>query len=153
MGVGEVMLTDKQDMFCKEYIIDLNATKAYTRAGYKCTEEAARKNSSRLMTNDDIRSRIEELQSERAGKLNLDAEWVLKRLKEISDKCMQEEPVMKFDYEERKLVETGEYQFDSGGANKATELIGKHLGMFKDKIEHSGAIEIVVGLPEGFNDD
>jgi hypothetical protein len=35
---------------------------------------------------------------------------------------------------------TGEWRFDSAGANKAVESIGKYLGMFKEKIEHSGAI-------------
>ena len=49
---------------------------------------------------------------------------------------------MEWDYGEQKLVPTGEYQFDSSGANKATELIGKHLGMFKETIKHEGSMNV-----------
>lgn len=136
-------LTPKQEAFIREYLIDLNATQAAIRAGY--SEKTATEQGSRLLTNVNVSTRIEELKSQRAEKLELDAEWVLKRLKEISDKCMQAEPVMAWDYSERKLVETGEYSFDSNGANKATELIGKHLGMFKDKVEHSGSLVVFKG--------
>jgi phage terminase small subunit len=139
-----VKLTDKQEAFIREYMIDLNATQAYLRAGYNVKESTARANASRLLTKANIVARIEELQAVRAGKLELDAEWVLKRLKEISDKCMQAEPVTKWDYEEKTLVETGEYQFDSTGANKATELIGKHLGMFKDKLDINANIGVTI---------
>lgn len=131
-------LTEKQKAFVREYLVDLNATQAAIRAGY--SPKTATEQGSRLLTNVNVRARIEDLQNQRAEKLELDAEWVLRRLKDISDRCMQAEPVMKWDYEGRKLVETGEYAFDSQGANKATELIGKHLGMFKDKIEHSGDV-------------
>jgi phage terminase small subunit len=145
-GGEDVMskLTDKQEAFVREYMIDLNATQAYLRAGYKVSDNVARANASRLLTNANIHARIEQLQADRAKKLELDANWVLQRLKDISDRCMQAEPVLEFDYEEKKLVETGEYKFDSNGANKATELIGKHLGMFKDKLEVNGETKLVV---------
>jgi phage terminase small subunit len=146
-------LTDKQEAFVREYMIDLNATQAYLRAGYKVNDNVARANASRLLTNANVHARIEQLQAERAKKLELDANWVLRRLKDISDRCMQSEPVLEFDYEEKKLVETGEYKFDSNGANKATELIGKHLGMFKDKLEISGetGVRIINDIPRNTN--
>lgn len=125
-------LTAKQELFCQEYIIDLNATQAAIRAGY--SERTARVTASKLLTKANISTRIKELKDKRADKLELDAYWVLKRLKEISDRSMQAEPVMEWDHAEGKLVETGEYQFDSTGANKATELIGKHIGMFDPKL-------------------
>jgi phage terminase small subunit len=135
-------LTDKQEMFIKEYMVDLNATQAATRAGY--SKNTAKEIGYENLTKPHILARIEELKNERAEKLQVDAEWVLKRLMQISDRCMQAEPVLEFDYEEKKLVETGEYKFDSNGANKATELIGKHLGMFKDKLEVNGETKLVV---------
>lgn len=139
-------LTEKQEAFIREYIIDLNATQAAIRAGY--SEKTATEQGSRLLTNVKVRARIEELQNERAEKLKLNAEWVLNRLKEISDRCMTAEPVMTFDYESKSMIETGEYQFDSTGANKATELIGKHLGMFKDKVEITGGTVIRVTVSD-----
>lgn len=132
--------TDKQQLFIDEYLVDLNATQAAIRAGY--SEKTARSQGQRLLTNVDILARIEELKKTRADRLNLDAYWVLKRLMDISDRAMQQEPVMEFNYETKTLEPTGEYQFDSSGANKATELIGKHLGMFKETIKHEGELSV-----------
>lgn len=120
-------------MFCKEYIIDLNATQAAIRAGYSARTAASQ--ASRLLNNVKITARVKELKDKRADGLELDAYWVLKRLKDISDRSMQAEPVMEFDPVEGGLVETGQYEFDSTGANRATELIGKHIGMFDPKLQ------------------
>lgn len=45
---------------------------------------------------------------------------------------MQEVPVMK--RVDGEMIETGEFKFDSAGAVKATELLGKSLGLFEQKI-------------------
>jgi phage terminase small subunit len=126
-------LTAKQDMFCREYIIDLNATQAAIRAGY--SERTARVTASNLLAKPNIAARVKHLKDKRAEELELDAYWVLKRLKDISDRSMQAEPVMEFDRNSGEMVETGEYEFDSNGANKSTELIGKHIGMFDPKLQ------------------
>lgn len=127
-------LNARQEMFCKEYLIDLNATQAAIRAGY--SDKTASATASRLLANVKISARVKELKAKRADELELDAYWVLKRLKDISDRAMQAEPVMEFDPVEGGMVETGLYEFDSNGANKATELIGKHLGLFDPKYKH-----------------
>lgn len=67
------------------------------------------------------------------------AEYVLNSLMEIVDRCKQAEPVLDHEGEP-----TGEYKFDSGGANRALELLGKHLKLFTDKIE----VELTAGLAE-----
>ena len=56
-------LTDKQEMFCREYLIDLNATQAAIRAGYsaKTANRIAAQNLSKL----DIQNRIAELKTKR----------------------------------------------------------------------------------------
>ncbi|MFP3356857.1 terminase small subunit [Planococcus sp. SIMBA_143] len=146
-----VKFTVKQQMFIDEYLVDLNATQAAIRAGY--SERTAKSQGHRLLTNVDIRARIEELKKTRADRLELDAYWVLKRLMDISDRAMQQEPVMEFDYVEQRLVPTGEYQFDSSGANKATELIGKHLGMFKETVKHEGELNVTFVDDIGGGDD
>jgi phage terminase small subunit len=125
-------LTDKQRLFCDEYLIDLNATQAAIRAGY--SPKTADQQASRLLTNVKVQEYINGRQTKLADKLELDAEWVLRRLKDISDRCVQAEPVMTR-VADGSLIESGEYKFDSSGANKATELIGKHLGMFGDKLD------------------
>ena len=60
---------------------------------------------------------------------------------------------MEWDYEEKKLVKTGEFSFDSKGATKALELLGKHLGMYTDKMEVSTAgVTILNDIPDGYDE-
>lgn len=113
--------------------MDLNATQAAIRAGYSA--RSAKSQGHRLLTDDDILARVKELKDKRADELDLDAYWVLKRLKEVSDRSMQAEPVMEYDHAAGEMVPTGEYEFDSQGANRSTELIGKHIGMFDPKLD------------------
>ncbi|PHM69016.1 terminase small subunit [Xenorhabdus kozodoii] len=74
-------LTDKQDMFCREYLVDINATQAAIRAGY--SESTAAAQASRLLMNVNIQNRIQELMNERNEKLAVNADYVLKRLVDI----------------------------------------------------------------------
>lgn len=74
-------LTDKQEMFCREYLVDLNATQAAIRAGY--SDKTANRIAAQLLSKLDIGKRIQELKSERGERLEVDADYVLKRLFEI----------------------------------------------------------------------
>lgn len=74
-------LNDKQEMFCREYLVDLNATQAAIRAGY--SDKTARSQANRMLTNVDIEKRIQELKSERGERLEIDADYILQRLVEI----------------------------------------------------------------------
>ena len=71
-------LNERQKDFAKQYLVDLNATKAAIRAGYN--ERSAYNQGARLMKNDEVLALIEELQQPRNEKLETDAEWVLRRL-------------------------------------------------------------------------
>jgi phage terminase small subunit len=136
-------LRPKQEAFVREYLVDLNATQAAIRAGY--SERTAKSIGAENLTKPDIRARIDELLLKRSEKLELSAEWVLSKLKDVAERCLTEvEPILAFDYEEKRMMETGEYKFDSQGANRALELIGKHLKMFTDKVEHSGDVGVKI---------
>ncbi len=74
-------LTDKQEMFCREYLVDLNATQAAIRAGY--SDKTANRIGSENLSKLDIQKRISELKSDRNEVVKVDAEYVLKRLVEI----------------------------------------------------------------------
>lgn len=69
-------LTDKQDMFCREYLIDLNATQAAIRAGYsvRTANRIAAQNLSKL----DIQNRIAELKAQRNDLVGINATYVVK---------------------------------------------------------------------------
>lgn len=74
-------LTDKQEAFCREYLIDLNATQAAIRAGY--SEKTANEQGSQNLAKLSIQNRIQELMNERNERLSIDADYVLKRLVDI----------------------------------------------------------------------
>jgi phage terminase small subunit len=120
-------LTEKQMKFCEEYLVDLNATQAAIRAGY--SEDSAKQIAYENLTKPYLVEYLEARQKQLREKTQITQEWVVNRLKEISDRCMQAEPVLKFIGGE--YVESGEFKFDSSGANKATELLGRHIGIFE----------------------
>ncbi|ANV96875.1 TPA: terminase small subunit [Escherichia coli] len=74
-------LTDKQEMFCREYLIDLNATQAAIRAGYSA--KTANRTASENLSKPDIQFRIAELKAQRNDLVGINAEYVLNRLIEI----------------------------------------------------------------------
>lgn len=132
-------LTEKMIRFCNEYLIDLNATQAAIRAGY--SEDNAGAQGHENLKKPEIQQFLEIRRREIQARLELSQDWVLNRLKEVSDRSMQAIPVMKFDPVEKCMVQMRDeqdrdvWQYDSTGVNKATELIGKHLGMFVNKVD------------------
>lgn len=121
-------MTDLQKRFADLYVIYNNIGKAAEEAG--CQAVNPRINGWQMLQYPEVQEYVEKRQAEIAEKAEVDAIWVRKRFKEISDRCMTAEPVMiKVD---GIWVESGEYQFDSGGANKATENLGKIIGVFKE---------------------
>lgn len=74
-------LTDKQEMFCLEYIaVDLNATQAAINAGY--SEATAKQIGSENLSKPDIQGRIAELKAERVERTKVDADDIVKQLDE-----------------------------------------------------------------------
>ena len=69
------MLSAKHERFLEELQIDLNATQAYIRAGY--SPNGARQSASELLTNPDIKKRLQEINAERSKRTNIDADRVL----------------------------------------------------------------------------
>ena len=131
----------KQKLFADEYIIDLDPIRAYQKV-YKCKESTAKVNAYRLLDNASISLYIASKKAKIASKLELDAEYVLRNLKAVAERCMQAEPVMiKVNGD---LVESGEYKFDSTGANKSLELLGKYLKLFTDKVEYTGHLGVTI---------
>lgn len=152
----KTVLTAKQEAFCNEYLIDLNATAAAKRAGY--SEDSAYSIGSENLKKPEISSRIVELRAELSEKTHVTAEYVIQGIKETAERCLQRVPVMKWDYTEKRMVQEQDdegkdvWTFDSNGANKAFELLGKHIGLFeKDNRQKSAVIN--VNITEDDSDD
>lgn len=80
---GMMALNAKQEAFCREYIIDLNGTQAVIRAGY--SENTANRIASQLLSKLDIQARISELMAERNKRVDINADYVMRRLVEIDE--------------------------------------------------------------------
>ena len=74
-------LTDKHEMFCREYSIDLNATQAAIRVRYSA--KTANRTATKLLSKTVIQSRIVELKTKRNEYVGVYADYVLRRLVEI----------------------------------------------------------------------
>lgn len=171
-------LTDKQELFAREFIVDLNATQAAIRAGY--SEKSSRNQGARMMANDDILNRIAELKAERNEQVGVDAAYVLRRLTEIDQmdvldillangelKPIKDWPkVWRTTLSGMDVVEMA--SSDSAALLKKIkwpdkvknlELLGKHVTVqaFKENIksEHAGSIGLNLNksLTELFEDD
>lgn len=131
------MLNDRQRRFVDEYLIDLNGTQAAIRAGY--SQKTARQIGQKLLTKVDIQQAISAAQVERQKRTELTADEVIRDLREVRDVCLGRKSVkvvevVKFEGEATPH-EVDALVFDANGANKALELLGKHIGMFGDRID------------------
>lgn len=129
-------VTPRQEKFCIEYLIDLNATQAAIRAGYsKKTAEAL---ASRLLRNVNIRSRIKELQDKVFEDGMMSAAEALWRLSKAGRGELKEEVVVTEGigdgFSEAKIIKK---QISARDQIKALELMGKRHDLFSSdtKIE------------------
>lgn len=138
-------LKKAQERFCSEYVIDYNGTQAAIRAGY--SEKSARQQASRLLAIPEIRARVRELQQDLIDRLAVSQDYVVQQLLKTYERCLETTPVMQYDPVSGQMEETGTYQFDSKGALKALELLGKHTGAFdKREKQSSEGVQIIDDL-------
>ena len=155
-------LTAKQKIFADEYLIDLNATRAYKVAYPKVKkDETAKAAASRMLTNVNVGTYVEKRMKDREMRTEITQDMVLKELAKIGFADVTDFVTIedKGPYKAVQVKTTDEMPGDRLGAiagikegangieiklndkGKALELIGRHLGMFKDKLEVSGTLE------------
>lgn len=155
-------LTPKQEKFCQLYIELGNASEAYRQAynAKNMTTGAINTNAKKLLKDTPIALRIEELQQEHRQRHNLTIDNIIADLQEYRDICMGRKPltittVVKNAQEgTAQSVNTECFVFEPTGANKALELLGKHLGMFKDRVDvTSGGNALPAVINISFSDE
>lgn len=160
-------MTNAQKRFCDEYLIDLNATRAYKVAYPNCKkDETANAASSRMLRNVKVQEYISEKQKEIEKRTEVTQDKVIKELAKIAFL-----DIRKLYTENGQLKNIADIDSDTAGAissletleeydgygddrekigdtqkvklldkTKALELLGKHLGMFKEKVTIDGNV-------------
>lgn len=157
-------LTAKQQRFVDEYLIDLNATQAYIRAGYK-NYDSAGVEANKTLNIPKVRQAVDEAMAERSKRtgvtqdrvlleiakmafLNIDDVVDLKtgKIKPNAKKedlaCIQSIKIKPTEYGEEREIKF----YDKKGS---LELCGKHLGMFKDKVELEADMDLNITIDYG----
>ena len=117
------MMNEKQKRFVEEYFVDSNMQRAYMQAYNTANMKSAREAGCKLLKNPEVILELEKLQKERMERINWSADEILKEIKEIA------------------------HSENSSKAEKlkALELAAKSMGMFREKVEHSGGLQIILG--------
>jgi phage terminase small subunit len=147
-------MTPKQERFVEEYLVDLNATQAAVRAGYsaRTAREIGREN----LDKPDIQAALQTAFAARSQRVEIDQDWVIRRLARIADldlrklftddgtlRPIQELPedvagaISSVDVIKRK-DDAEEYRVRLPDRIRALDLLGRHLGMFRDRVEVTG---------------
>lgn len=121
-------LTDKQKRFVSEYLIDLNATAAAKRAGYKDPNIGRQ-----LITKNNVSAAIQKAIQDREKRTEITQDYVLSKLKEITDKDASDSQDSELKYSSKI---------------KALELLGKHVGAFEPKDKAQTAVEDLTALAD-----
>ena len=153
-------LTDKQKRFVDEYLVDLNATQAAIRAGY--SEKTAYRIGAELLQKTSVSGHITKRMKDREKRTEITQDRVLKEIADIAFDDIRN--YLRFYTDENGDVRTvikdsdtidntknisevscgkdGAFKFKLYCKDNALNMLGKHLGMFTDKVEHSGKIEM-----------
>lgn len=150
----------RHERFAQEYVVDLNATQAYQRAGYAAKGNAAEVSAARLLRNVQVQGRISELQVERSERTKIDADWVLTRLAQeveadvgdLYDESGALKPIREWPAIWRKGLVSGlETVKDKDGDTvvkiklsdraRRVEMLGKHVfvSAFREQVDHTSS--------------
>jgi len=120
--------------FCHYLVSDpaQDIVEAYLKIKPDVQRKTASVMGGKMLRKPEVRDYIGKLMTERQKRMEMDEDWVIGRLRDICDRCMQYE-VAERDEEGNPIL----FKFDAGGATKSLELIGKHMRMFSDKVDAS----------------
>lgn len=142
----ESKLTDKQQRFCEEYVVDFNATQAAARAGY--SKKTSQQQGTENLAKPVIKKKIDELKKQFVERVNVKKEDIINELSKIAFSNFyaniiklgkgkgltidEESTIAQFSETDTQFGTTKKYKgYDK---IKALELLGKHLAMFTDNV-------------------
>lgn len=158
-------LTAKQQRFCDEYLIDLNATQAAIRSGY--SEKTARVIGQENLLKPAIKDYIEKRMAEKEKELIADQDEVMRYLSSVMRRELKESVVVTLQEKTEKWVkdeDTGKLKKQTiteekpavveiparlSDSNKAAELLGKAYGLYTDRVESDVDMELNINIDYG----
>ena len=162
--MGEKKLTPKQQRFCDEYLIDMNATQAAIRAGY--SEKTARQIATENLSKPSIREYIDKRMKEKEAELVADQDEVMRYLTAVMRREYKENVVVTLARETSKYVpdqngtmrkqtikeefpEVVEIPAKLSDSNKAAELLGRAYGIYSDKVQQEVDMDLNITIDYG----
>ena len=161
-------LTTKQLIFCKEYLVDMNATRAIIKAGY--SKKSAETQGSRMLRNVKVDTYIKQMTKVRTEKLDITAERVLeelahiaffdirnifdgnslKQVSDLDDKTARALSSVKSQIEKTDGENFAEVvEVKSNDKLKALDMLSKHLGLYEnDNKQKETSVVIVAKEPD-----
>lgn len=159
-------MTKKQKRFVEEYLIDLNATQAAIRAGY--SPDTAGSIGAENLKKPEIKSRIDKAMAERSRRTGINQDRVLQELArigfaKITDVVDPETAEIRPDASDDDLacIQSIKIKPNEFGTEREVKLydkksalvdLGKHLGLFKDKLELTGDMDLNITVDYGEDD-
>lgn len=161
-------LPPKQRRFCEEYLVDLNGAAAARRAGYSAS--GARQEAERLLTKADVQAELQGLMAARSKRTEVTADTVVMELAKLGFSNMLDYVAIQDDG--TAIVDLSNVDRDRGAAMQevtvetytegrgddavpvkrvkfkladkrgSLELLGRHLGLFDDKLRLSGNVTV-----------
>lgn len=118
-------ITDKQKRFVREWLVDMNGTRAAIRAGY--SEKSAAQTASRLMRDPAVRAYRDALLKEEFDSLGITRHSLAVEVWRVYERCAAATPVLQWDSNLREYIESGDWQFDAKGCLKALGMLNGML--------------------------
>ena len=147
-------MTEKQKRFCDEYLIDLNATRAY-KVVYKNvkSDEVAKSAASRLLTNVNVKKYIDDRMEELHNEKTADAQEVIEYLTSVlRGESIAQEIVVEGTGDGCSEARTMEKAPSEKERLKAAELLGKRYALFTDKVETDVDMNLNITIDYGEDD-
>jgi len=160
MTTEELNITDRQLRFCAEYLIDLNGAAAARRAGY--SENTATEQAYQLLQRPHIQNKIKQLNEQRMRRVQVDSDFVLTEFLSIANDSLSNYMTLsatkagklRIKWKDLSTVDTkniSELTYDKNGfrfkrysRENALMQLGRHLGIFEDKISLKTNLEKII---------
>lgn len=162
-------LSEQRQRFVDEYLIDLNGTQAAIRAGYSV--KTAQEQASRLLSNVMVQQAIAKRMAERSKRTGINQDRVVLELAKIAfvkmtdivddhgrikgtatDDDLACIESIKYKESDNEFGGSVEREVKIGSKLKALELLGKHLGMWNDKVDLNITTPIVISGEDTLED-